>query len=471
MKFLKQFDVQNQEILRNSARILRLDPGQYLLRRGDPGGDIYVVQTGTLEVVDTRSTPEVILAYLEPGDVVGEMAFVDDSPRSADVRAGGLVQILHWPRDDMHRLLQHQPNLAAQFYESVARMAASRLRQLASTTVSGMMSHKERVTTPGAPKAKEDADKLAEEVKAALLVLDNALRQETDENSAVERVRQLLNRLQGQLNNLFTTYTGANDAFDMTEILYRELHPYLVRSALAERCTLSPHGMKNPAKILAHIMVDQPSGDPPLGQIIDRWLLDRPTISAFRDLQQPTVESVASALPVHRNRRVLLINAGTGSLVAALNYHLNMAPTVLTVVDQHRDALAWLDMGMTARPRQVELQTVQENLAQFAMGRSRHSFPKQDVIVMSGLMEYLPDRIAFSCLRLAKELLVHKGTVVLSALSPSDDQILMDRLLNWPTIRRTPARMLKLLERAGFIDIKTRALTAPAMLFSAEAEA
>ena len=106
MKFLKQFDVQNQEILRNSARILRLDPGQYLLRRGDPGGDIYVVQTGTLEVVDTRSTPEVILAYLEPGDVVGEMAFVDDSPRSADVRAGGLVQILHWPRDDMHRLLQ-----------------------------------------------------------------------------------------------------------------------------------------------------------------------------------------------------------------------------------------------------------------------------------------------------------------------------------------------------------------------------
>ena len=72
----------------------------------------------------------------------------------------------------------------------------------------------------------------------------------------------------------------------------------------------------------------------------------------------------------------------------------------------------------------------------------------------------------FSRLRLAKELLVHKGTVVLSALSPSDDQILMERILNWPTIRRTPARMLKPLEYR-FVDIKTRALTAPAMLFSA----
>ena len=71
-------------------------------------------------------------------------------------------------------------------------MAATRLRQLASTTVSSMMSHKERVTTPGAPKAKEDADQLAEEVKAALLVLDNALRQETDEESAQKRVHALL---------------------------------------------------------------------------------------------------------------------------------------------------------------------------------------------------------------------------------------------------------------------------------------
>ena len=110
MKFLQQFDNENQELLKSVARVVRLDPGQYLLRRGDPGGDIYVLQTGTMEVVDTRSTPEVILAYLEGGDVIGEMAFVDDSPRSADVRAGGMVQVLHWTRDELHRLLNQQHN-------------------------------------------------------------------------------------------------------------------------------------------------------------------------------------------------------------------------------------------------------------------------------------------------------------------------------------------------------------------------
>ena len=177
MKFLEQFSNKNLEILKSAARILRLDPGNYLLRRGDPGGDIYLLQTGTLEVVDTRSTPEVILAYLEPGDVVGEMAFVDDSPRSADVRAGGVIQAMHWNRDDLHRLLVQQPSLAAEFYESVARMAATRLRQLASTAVTGIMSHKERLGSPGAPQAKEDAIQLAEDIKTQLLALDNRLRQ------------------------------------------------------------------------------------------------------------------------------------------------------------------------------------------------------------------------------------------------------------------------------------------------------
>ena len=115
----------------------------------------------------------------------------------------------------------------------------------------------------------------------------------------------------------------------------------------------------------------------------------------------------------------------------------------------------------------MEVQTVQENLAQFAMGRSRHVFPKQDVVIMPGLFEYIPDRIALSCLSVARDLLVPKGTVVISALESSDDQILMDRLLNWPTIRRPASRLAKLLERAGFTDIEQEDILPPAILFSA----
>ena len=45
----------------------------------------------------------------------------------------------------------------------------------------------------------------------------------------------------------------------------------------------------------------------------------------------------------------------------------------------------------------------------------------------------------------------------------------MDRLLNWPTIRRSPTRLVKLMERAGFIDIEPEEILPPAILFSAKA--
>lgn len=469
MKFLDQLDQENQMTLEREANQITLDPGQYLLRRGEPGGDIYLLKTGTLEVVDTRTTPEVILAYLEPGDVVGEMAFMDDSPRSADVRASGVAQVFHWPRDDLHRLLKQHAVLSAQFYQSVAKMAATRLRQLASTTVSGVISRRERSNTAGTSRVREDTMRLAEEIKSALLEIDTRLRLEPAEKTAREQMRSLLNRLQARLNELFSTYTDSTEGNLIAETLTRELHPYLVRSSLAERCTRMTQGMQNPAEILAHVYVNNAGGDGQLGEIIDRWLLDRPTLKAIRALQRPTVDLVANVLPTHRNRRVLLVNAGTGSLVAALNHHMGSAPTVLTVVDQQRDALACLDMGVTSRPRQVELQKVHENLAQFAMGRSRHSFPKQDVVVMPGLLEYMPDRIALSALDVARDLLVQDGTVIISALQHSDDQNLLDRLLNWPSIRRTPARLSRLLDRAGFSGIQIEEIQPPAILAFAQA--
>jgi len=467
MKFLDHFSPTALTLFKSSARTLTIEAGQHLLRRGEPGGDIYLVESGSLQVVDTRSTPEVILAQIEPGDVVGEMAFIDDSPRSADVRASGPVSVLHWTRQDLYNLLGRHMDLSAQFYAAVARMASVRLRQLASTAVSGVMSRREHSPSPNTMRGREDAKVIAERAKESFLEIDTKLRQEPTDTGSHDRLRTLLNSLQDEVNELFETYPDSGVSVEMARLLSRELHPYLVRSALAERCTRMAQGIKGPAEILAHVMVDKAGGDGQLGELIDRWLLDRPTLLAIRGLHQPMVNLVANSLPTHRNRRVLLINAGTGSLVAALNHHMTRAPTTLTVVDQSRDTLAFLDAGLTSRPRQVELQSVQESLAQFAMGRTKHSFPHQDVVIIPGLFEYMPDRIALSTLQVARNILVPNGTVIVSALSPSKDQVILDRLLNWPTIRRRPERLRKIIERADLVQVQEADIESPAMLFAA----
>src|SRR5919107_1823047 len=59
---------------------------QIVLREGDPGDALYVVLEGELEVTKRQGSQEVLLAMYEPGQFFGEMALLEQAPRSASVR-------------------------------------------------------------------------------------------------------------------------------------------------------------------------------------------------------------------------------------------------------------------------------------------------------------------------------------------------------------------------------------------------
>lgn len=467
MQLMESFSEEQRTVFRAAAERLELARGEYLLRRGEPGGDVFLLEQGALEVVDSRVTPEVIVANVPEGNLVGEMAFIDDSPRSADVRAGLDSVVLRWARDDLSKLLQQQPEIGSLFYQTVCREASLRVRRLTEGAVMGGFQRSEQVTQEGLQRLREETRALAEHVKSRFLEVETALRTNTEDTQALDQVKSLLDQLQGQVHDLFVDHPEPEAGDAAAEILSRELHPYLVRSALAERCIRRPQGVTGTAEILAHVLVDTAGGDGQLGEILDRWLLDRPSLKALRTFRQPTIELVVSRLPEHRNRRVLLINAGTGSLAAGLSKRLAGTPTVLTVVDQSRDALAFLGASGLAINQGVEIQTVQENLAQLAMGRVRHKLPAQDAIVIHGLLEYMPERIAVSLVQQAAAMLHDDGTLVCSALAPSDDRELLDRLLAWPTIRRPPEALERVIRAGGMHVVANIELPSPGLLVAA----
>ena len=57
--------------------------GTLLFAKGDPAHEMFIVKTGQLQVFDGNF----VFETLGPGDVIGEMALVDQSPRSASVKA------------------------------------------------------------------------------------------------------------------------------------------------------------------------------------------------------------------------------------------------------------------------------------------------------------------------------------------------------------------------------------------------
>ena len=345
-------------------------------------------------------------------------------------------------------------------------MASNRIRNLTTTAVTGGISNRDSPNRAGLATAESEARKIAENAKGSFIDAETNLRQNPSDEVAQAEVINLLNKLELEVEELFSSHSDPEAGQIASKVLNRELHPYLVRSSLAERC-IRRSQVSGTAEILAHVLVDTAGGDGQLGEILDRWLLNRPTLKAIRTFQMPVVDLVRDALPTHRNRRVLLLNAGTGSLVASLFPEIATHPTVLTVVDQSREALAFLDSGVTYRPRAVDLQTVQENLAQFAMGRYRHDFPRQDVVILHGLLEYLPDRIAVSLFTVARKLLSREGIVVASALASSRDGVLLDRLLMWPTIRRSREGFRNIVKASGLVPLQDVDLGAPALLLAA----
>lgn len=462
--FLDRFTPDQRQKFESAATVVSVARGHHLLRRGEPGGDLYFLKHGSYEVVDTRTTPEVILAVLEEGTMVGEMSFVDDSPRSADVRASTDGEVLRWARDNLRTLLSKQHTLAAVFYEGLARLAAERVRSLTTTAMSGALTRPDGGASAGLVRVKEESRRIADATKEAFLEIDTRLRADPTDPLTHQRLRDVLDKLADEVHQLFTGNPEREATDVAARILGRELQPYLVRSSLAERCIRRGEGVGGAADVLAHVLVATPGGDGHLGERVDRWLLERPMLRAIRSFKEPVIERAHALLPRHRNRRVTVMSAGTGSLVAAMANAIAHPPTAITVVDPSRESLAYLDAGLTLRPKAVDLRAVQANIAAIATGRASLDLPAQDLIVLHGLLEYMPERIAVALLSACREHLSPGGAVIACTLGPSDDQDLFGWLLNWPTIRRSNDVMHRILVSAGLQPDANTPLEPPAMI-------
>lgn len=64
-----------------------LKKGELLFREGDASEAMYVIKSGKIAVLKSKGNSEITLAELGPGDMIGEMAFFDNKPRSASAKA------------------------------------------------------------------------------------------------------------------------------------------------------------------------------------------------------------------------------------------------------------------------------------------------------------------------------------------------------------------------------------------------
>lgn len=80
---------------------LDFEPNTVLFREGDPGGDLYYLESGKLLVCTINGTEVKVLAKIGPGEFIGELSFFDNKPRSSHIVALEKSTILQIPKFEL----------------------------------------------------------------------------------------------------------------------------------------------------------------------------------------------------------------------------------------------------------------------------------------------------------------------------------------------------------------------------------
>jgi CRP-like cAMP-binding protein len=118
----QQLNEAELERVARAAREKSYPKHSVILFEDDPGDALYVVLRGQVKVVLVgEEGREVILSILKDGDFFGEMALIDDQPRSAHVIATEESQLIVLRRDDFSRCLEESPRIALGLLQALSR--------------------------------------------------------------------------------------------------------------------------------------------------------------------------------------------------------------------------------------------------------------------------------------------------------------------------------------------------------------
>lgn len=101
----------------------------------EPGYELYIIQAGRVKITKMVDGQEVMLAVLQPGDIFGEMAILDNKPRSATAVCAEEVTLLAINKANFEGMVKAQPQLATKLITLLSERIWTAYRQLANLMI------------------------------------------------------------------------------------------------------------------------------------------------------------------------------------------------------------------------------------------------------------------------------------------------------------------------------------------------
>jgi signal transduction histidine kinase len=176
--------------LRGMAQERHFATGREIFREGEPGDGVYIVRDGLVEIAHFVDGKEHrVFSQLGPGEIFGEMAVIENRPRSATAMAARDARVYFIPRDEMLTLLKRSPGLAFNLLQEISR----RLRDFNQLHLREVI-QAERLAVVG-----NFARSILHDLKNPLTVISLAVETLDRPNLAPEKHAQSLNYIRNQV--------------------------------------------------------------------------------------------------------------------------------------------------------------------------------------------------------------------------------------------------------------------------------
>jgi signal transduction histidine kinase len=231
---------------------LRFQNGKEVFKEGDTGDGVYVVKEGKVQISSlVGNNVRHVFSEVEPGQIFGEMAVLENKPRSASAVAVGDTVVFFIPREEMLKLVESSPHLSLELLREIS----NRLREFNRQYIQEVI-QTERLTIVG-----RFARSIVHDLKNPLNIISITAEMAGIEKSTpelrrlaklriakqVDRISELVNEILEFTQGSHTTFVHApTDYPTFVEQLVDEIRPEIdLKSATIELETLVP-----PVKLL-----------------------------------------------------------------------------------------------------------------------------------------------------------------------------------------------------------------------------
>ncbi len=116
-------------------------PDEIIFHEKQPGAGLYIISKGLVRLTKAANEEKVTISELEEGEFFGEMALLDEYPRSAEAKAIKRTEVFGIFRPDLFDLMEHNPKLGYRILLGLSKTLVGRLRETTEKTLTKAESH------------------------------------------------------------------------------------------------------------------------------------------------------------------------------------------------------------------------------------------------------------------------------------------------------------------------------------------